>query len=166
MFEVALSSILLRGEDAALRDALINALRTKHAKGLPQFKTENTLGDYTRVFDKFHTETDVKTKILVLSSNPKAYNIDKMLEFLAQEQTVFLFYFVGVDPDRIVTPVLISIFQTKLIAATITLKHWAGRNSRGVTQFEGSVVGDLIENPDNRVDVDEAITFLRRLIEL
>lgn len=157
---------IIAGEDAALRDALIDALRDKNAKGLPQFKTENTLGDYTRVFDKFHTETDVKTKIMILSSNPKAYNIDKMLAFLAQEQTVFLFYFVGVDPGRIVTPVLISMFQTKLIAATITLKHWAGRNSRGVTQFEGAAVGELIENPDNDVDVAQATEFLRRLIAL
>lgn len=157
---------IIAGEDVALRDALVNALRAKDAKGLPPFKTENTLGDYTRVFDKFHTETDVKTKIMILSSNPKAYNIDKMLAFLAREQTVFLFYFVGVDPGRIVTPVLISMFQTKLIAATITLKHWAGRNSRGVTQFEGAAVGELIENPDNDVDVAQATEFLRRLIAL
>jgi len=157
---------LIAGEDAALRDALINALQAKNAKGLPQFKTENTLGDYTRVFEKFHTETDVKTKIMVLSSNPKAYNIDKILEFLSQDQTVFLFYFVGIDPGRVVRPVLVSMFQMQLLTATITLKHWAGRNSRGVTQFEGNTVGKLILNPDNRVAVEESKAFLRRLIKL
>lgn len=157
---------LIAGEDAALRDALVHALQKKNAKGLPQFKTENTLGDYTRVFDAFHTETDVKTKILILSSNPKAYNIDKILEFLAQDETVFLFYFVGVDPGRTVTPVLISMFQSQLIADTITLKHWAGRNSRGVTQFEGDTVGELIVNPNNHVDVEASRVFLRCLIEL
>lgn len=157
---------LIAGEDAALRDALVHALQKKNAKGLPQFKTENTLGDYTRVFDAFHTETDVKTKILILSSNPKAYNIDKILEFLAQDETVFLFYFVGVAPGRTVTPVLISMFQSQLIAGTITLKHWAGRNSRGVTLFEGDTVGELIANPNNHVDVEASRVFLRCLIEL
>lgn len=157
---------LIAGEDAALRDALVHALQKKNAKGLPQFKTENTLGDYTRMFEAFHTETDVKTKIMILSSNPKAYNIDKVLEFLARDQTVFLFYFVGVDPGRIVTPVLISMFQSQLIAGTITLKHWAGRNSRGVTQFEGNTVGELIANPNNHVDVEASRMFLQRLIEL
>jgi hypothetical protein len=157
---------IIAGEDAALRDALIAAIQDKNAQGLPQFKTENALGDYTRTFETYHTETDVKTKIMVRSSNPKAYNIDKILEFLSQDQSVFLFYFVGVDPGRTVLPVLISMFQSELIAGTITLKHWAGRNSRGVTQFEGNTVGELITNPNNHVDVEASKTFLRRLIEL
>lgn len=157
---------LIAGEDIALRDALVDALRANNSQRLPQFKTENALGDYTRNFERFRTETDVKTKIMILSSNPKAYNIDKMLEFLAQEKTVFLFYFVGVDPGQLVTPVLVSMFHTKLIAATITLKHWAGRNSRGVTQFEGTAIGDLIANPDSTIDPDQATAFLQRLIEL
>ena len=127
------------------------------------------MGDFHPSGDHLQVSTIIgtlPTKIMILSSNPKAYNIDKMLAFLAQEQTVFLFYFIGVDPGRNVTPVLISMFQTKLIAATITLKHWAGRNSRGVTQFEGAAVGELIENPDNDVDVAQATEFLRRLIAL
>ncbi len=73
---------LIAGEDERLRESLISALRSK-SKGLPAFKTDHTLGDYTRIFDAFHTETDVKTKIMILTSNPKAYNLDKMLGFLA-----------------------------------------------------------------------------------
>lgn len=53
------------------------------------------------MFDEFVTETDVKTKIMVLSSNPKAYNLDKVLEFLSQEKSVFIFYVVGVGPTRV-----------------------------------------------------------------
>ena len=107
------------------------------SRGIPAFKTENALGDYQRIFKNFFTETDVKTKIMILSSNPKAYNLDKILEFLSREKSVFMFYFVGVDPTRIVNTVLVSMFQTDLLQSTILLKHWAGRNSRGVTQFEG-----------------------------
>lgn len=157
---------LIAGEDQQLRQSLIEALCNKNAKGLPPFKTENKLGDYTRIFEDFDTETDVKTKIMVLSSNPKAYNIDKILAFLAEDRTVFMFYFVGVDPGRILNPVLLSMFQRRLLAATITLKHWAGRNSRGVTQFDGKVVAELIENPEFEIDVTESIAYLKRLIPL
>jgi hypothetical protein len=34
----------------------------------------------------------------VLSSNPKAYNLDKMLEYLSHERSVFLVYLIGVKP--------------------------------------------------------------------
>lgn len=76
-------------------------MRSKNAtNGIPQFKTENTLGDYAKEFKDYVTETDVKTKIMILDSNPKAYNLDKMLEFLASERSVFMFYFVGVEPEK------------------------------------------------------------------
>ena len=134
---------LIAGEDETLRQELVGALKDR-SKGIPQFRTENALGDYQRIFDAYHTETDVKTKIMVLNSNPKAYNIDKILEFLATERSVFLFYFVGVNPGAIVDTVLVSMFQENLLRSTILLRHWAGRNSRGVTQFEGKTIGELI----------------------
>ena len=77
---------LIAGDDERLRQSLIAALKSG-TSGLPTFKTENTLGDYQRRFDDFDTETDVKTKIMILSSNPKAYNLDKMLEFLARDRS-------------------------------------------------------------------------------
>ena len=120
---------LIAGEDDALRQEIIRAVQSKSAsKGIPAFKTENALGDYQRLFDNFVTETDVKTKIMILSSNPKAYNLDKILEFLSHDKSVFMFYFVGVDPTRIVNTVLVSMFQTDLLRSTILLRHWAGRN--------------------------------------
>ena len=155
---------LIAGEDERLRQDLILALRSK--SGLPQFKTENNLGDYTRIFDEFHTETDVKTKIMILDSNPKAYNLDKILEFLAFPKSVFMFYFVGVDPDKIVNTVLLSMFQTKLLNSTILLKHWAGRNSRGVSQFEGKTISRLIVNPEFDIDKRSAGEFLEKLLSL
>lgn len=156
---------LIAGEDDALRQQLISALRVGN-RGLPPFKTENALGDYQRQFDTFDTETDVKTKIMILNSNPKAYNLDKMLEFLASDRSVFMFYFVGVDPGKIVDTVLISMFQKKLLRATIVLRHWSGRNSRGVTQFEGRTINNLIVTPESVIDETESVDFLKRIIAL
>lgn len=156
---------LVAGEDDRLRQDLVDALKDR-SKGLPRFKTENTLGDYTRAFERFSTETDVKTKIMILDSNPKAYNLDKMLEFLAVPKSVFMFYFVGVDPDRIVNTVLVSMFQKRLLGSTILLKHWAGRNSRGVSQFEGKTLGSLIREPDYEIDIGTASAFLAKIIAL
>ncbi len=156
---------LIAGEDETLRQELIVALKAGE-KGIPRFKTENTLGDYQRQFAAFDTETDVKTKIMVLHSNPKAYNLDKMLEFLASDRSVFMFYFIGVDPAKIVNTVLVSMFQEKLLQATIVLRHWSGRNSRGVTQFEGKAINDLIIRPESGIDHGEAVEFLKRVIAL
>ena len=156
---------LIAGDDEMLRQELIAALKMGN-RGLPQFKTENALGDYQRVFEEFHTETDVKTKIMILHSNPKAYNIDKMLEFLSMDQSVFMFYFVGVDPGKIVDAVLVSMFQRNLLTATILLRHWSGRNSRGVTQLEGRTIGNLILKPDYGIDNEQSVRFLETIMAL
>lgn len=156
---------LIAGDDEGLRQRLIAALKSG-ANGLPAFRTDNTLGDYQRQFEVFDTETDVKTKIMILNSNPKAYNLDKMLEFLASARSVFMFYFVGVDPGNIVNTVLVSIFQSDLLEATILLRHWAGRNSRGVSQFEGRVINALIKQPSTKIDETKAKEFLERVIAL
>jgi len=155
---------LIAGKDEKLRQALISALKAGD-KGIPQFKTENALGDYQKIFKEYHTETDVKTKIMILNSNPKAYNLDKILEFLALEKSVFMFYFVGVGPE-IVSTILISMFQETLLESTILLKHWSGRNSRGVTQFEGKAINSLILKPEFQIDKAKAVTFLEKIIAL
>jgi len=100
---------LIAGEDEKLRASLIKALHNSN-KIIPSFRTKNSLGDYIRIFDKYNTATDIKTKIMVLSSNPKAYNIDKLLEFLSEEKSVFMFYFIGIEPNKIVNQILVSMF--------------------------------------------------------
>jgi hypothetical protein len=83
---------LIAGKDEVLKQSLIASLQNK--TDVPPFKTDNELGDYTRNFgDIYHTATDIKTKIMVLNSNPKAYNLDKMLSFLSSDNSVFMFYF-------------------------------------------------------------------------
>ena len=156
---------LIAGEDEELKEKLAEAL-VQGNREIPKFRTANDLADYTRVFDQYETATDVKTKIMVLSSNPKAYNIDKLLEYLSRRKSVFMFYFVGIEPNKIVNQVLVSMFQLDLLKSTIVLKHWAGRNSRGVTQFQGSALNKLILSPNNNVDRDESRKFLQDLIAL
>lgn len=57
-------------------------------------------------------------------------------------------------------------FQTDLLKSTILLKHWSGRNSRGVTQFEGETISKLILSPNNKIDNAASIKFLKDLINL
>ena len=156
---------MITGEDDARRKQLIDAVVQGDGE-IRKFKTTNDLADYRRNFSEHDTATDVKTKIMFLKSNPKAYNIDKLLEYLSKDKSVFMFYFVGIEPGRIINKVLVSMFQTDLIDSTIILKHWAGRNSRGVTQFQGSVLNKLILSPDNSIDRDESRKFLQDLIAL
>lgn len=155
----------IAGDDENLKAKLVNDITEEYNK-LPAFKTENTLGDYVRVFDNHHTETDVKTKIVLLNSNPKAYNIDKFLEFHNRPNTVFLFYFIGIDAEKIFNNILVSVFQKDLINSTILLRHWAGRNSRGVTQFEGSTIQKLLESPSVEIDENTARQFVHSLYDL
>ncbi len=156
---------LIAGGDDRLRQEIVYALQ-KRTKGIPQFKTENSLGDYTKEFKEYFTETDVKTKIMILDSNPKAYNLDKMLEFLASERSIFMFYFVGAEPGKIVNTVLVSMFQERLLNANILLKHWAGRNSRGVSQFEGKAISQLVFRPESDINEELSRKFLERVLAL
>jgi len=157
---------LIAGEDEKLRESLVQALHNSN-RIIPNFQTQNNLGDYIKIFNNFDTATDVKTKIMVLSSNPKAYNIDKVLEFLAKDKSVFMFYFIGIEPNKIVNQILISMFQNDLLKSTILLKHWSGRNSRGVTQFQGEVIHKLLLSPVNtKINERESEQFLNTLIDL
>lgn len=156
---------LIAGEDGILQQKLVDALNDS-SLATPQFKTKNELGDYARDFEGFVTQTDVKTKIMVLNSNPKAYNLDKVIEFLSTERSVFMFYFVGLHPGKSVETVMISMFQKKLLEGTILLPHWAGRNARGVSQFEGKTIHSLILSPDDTIEEEKSSEFLEEILNL
>ncbi|MFR3811332.1 MAG: hypothetical protein ACLTXT_02220 [Ruminococcus callidus] len=81
---------LITDNGSTLKDQIISALRGKTE--LPQFQTRDALGDYSRSFLKYQTETDIKTKVMFLAGNPKAYNVDKLLEFLTEEKAVYMIY--------------------------------------------------------------------------
>lgn len=156
---------IIAGEDDRLRSEIIHTLQ-KGTKRIPSFRTKNTLGDFVKVFDKYNTATDIKTKVMILNSAPKAYNLDKMLEFLAKEKSVFMFYFVGIMPNQVVGQVLISMFQDDLRDTTHLLKHWAGRNSRGVSQFSRQTIDTLIKEPNNNIDIVKSQDFLEKIMSL
>ena len=156
---------LLVGKDQQILGD-ISVYLTSGVGVLPDFKTDHELGDYRVNFGSYDIAVDVKSKVLTLDSNPKAYNLDKMLQFLANPNSVFVFYFVGIGNSKISTVSLTSIFEEKLLSATILLKHWSGRNSRGVSQFEGRIISELLKNPDNRIDLAAATAFLESILAL
>lgn len=83
---------------------------------------------------------DIKTKVLALQASPKAYNVDKYLALLAQGDTVMSFFFVGLDlAGHSVKSCFVSTLDRTIVGATRVQHHWAGRNSRGVTQLAGNL---------------------------
>ena len=111
---------------------------------LPEFTTKDDLGDYERTFDNGHTYTDIKTKIICLDSAPKAYNIDKFLEKMAESDSSFFFYFIGIGEDGVFNTALCSVYHNDLIDASIVQHHWAGRSTRGVIQFAGKTLNKIL----------------------
>ena len=153
---------LIAGEDAAMREQLINALVS--GDEFPRLVTRDGLGDYSKSYPDYHTETDIKTKIMVLASAPKGYNLDKMLEFLSAENSVFMIFFVGIDyAQKSIKTKLVSMFQSSLIDNTVIQAHWAGRNARGVSQFNGEAIKRIILNEYNTIDIPKAKEFLEKV---
>lgn len=77
------------------------------------------------------------------------------------------FFFVGIDIEAgNIKTCLVSIFDRTILKATRVQFHWAGRNSRGVTQLTGDFVS--IFNPDFSEDIDVSLVkdFLMKLIDL
>ena len=108
---------------------------------------------------------DVKTKVLGLSSNPKLYNVDKALKELAENQSAFCIFFIGIDRGaRRVAGRLVDILDTELIGMTCVQFHWAGRNSRGVTQLAGDSQKFFERGFARAVDCQAAKQFLTKLL--
>ncbi len=155
---------LITDNGSTLKDQIIKALRDNEP--LPEFKTEDKLGDYSKEYPRFNTETDIKTKVLFLDGNPKAYNVDKLLEFLASDKSVYMIYLLGIDENGQFVARLCSIYDIRLIKNTNIIHHWAGRNSRGVAQFIGSGLVKILQEKDATVISDRlAMKYLEDLIE-
>ncbi len=152
---------LITSEDD-LKDTLIRCLRNRAP--LPEIFTADELGDYEREFEHYLTETDIKTKILFLSSNPKGYNIDKLLAFLSEEKSVYLIYVVAIDENKHISTRLCSMYNRQLLSGTRIIKHWAGRNSRGVTQYDGRSLEEIVFDFDESVDIAAAQDFLTKCL--
>lgn len=151
--------------DDVERQQIINNLHNLEA-ALPSYDTKNGLGDYYREFDNGDTYTDIKTKVIYLNSNPKAYNIDKFLMQMADSKSVFLFFFIGVNEESIFKTLLCSVYHGKLIDNTILQFHWAGRNTRGAAQFNGTAIDEMLNEQSfvNDIDTTKSETFLQELL--
>jgi hypothetical protein len=134
---------------------------------LPIYDTKNGLGDYNKSFVDVDTYTDIKTKIIYLNSNPKAYNIDKFLKCMSEERSVFMFFFIGINEEGITNTILCSVFHDELLDATRLQDHWAGRSTRGVAQFTGEKINNLLQQNDftNSINVEESHRFLTDLLK-
>lgn len=146
------------------RKMLIDALENDNS--IPNFLTLDKLGDYSKDFDLFYTETDIKTKVLFLEANPKAYNIDKLLRFLSTDKSVYMLCFVGVSKDKKISMALVSMFQKELLENTRCMNHWAGKSTRGVTQFYGAVIKNILSSYEFSIDIDYSISRLQEMINL
>lgn len=152
--------------DDEQRKRIIDNLHNLEA-ALPSYDTKNGLGDYYREFNNGDTYTDIKTKVIYLNSNPKAYNVDKFLKQMSDSRSIFLFFFIGVDENSIFKTLLCSVYHGKLIDNTILQFHWAGRNTRGVAQFNGIAIDEMLKenNFKNHIDEQKAISFLEDLLK-
>ena len=121
----------------------------------------------SREFNNGDTYTDIKTKVIYLNSNPKAYNVDKFLKQMSDSRSIFLFFFIGVDENSIFKTLLCSVYHGKLIDNTILQFHWAGRNTRGVAQFNGIAIDEMLKENSfkNHIDEQKAISFLEDLLK-
>lgn len=157
---------LIASNDEDVKTQLYKNL--KSGTPLPTYTLHNGLGDYHKKFDNFDSETDIKVKVLIFGSAPKGYNLDKFLEFLSENNSVFLFYFVGVDQkENDILPKLVSVFDKNLLNTTHIQFHWAGRNSRGVTQFDGSKIEQIILSKDKTfIDKTKSLDFLKKIIDM
>lgn len=126
---------------------------------------QHGLGDLRRALELGELGIDIKTKLADRASAPKAYNIDKMLAFLAEEASVFAFLVMGIDlRGANVVARLIPVFDDVLLTATGIQHHWAGRGSRGVTQLAGQFGGVLDRGYIPSIDVARAQSFLCDLL--
>ena len=148
------------------RAKIIQGLSSMEA-ALPTYDTRNGLGDYCRQFGNNTTYTDIKTKVIYLNSNPKAYNIDKFLEQMSDGKSLFFFFFIGIDRNSVFKTLLCSVYHSKLLDNTILQFHWAGRSTRGTAQFNGVAIDEMLKednfcNDINKVRCREFLATLMR----
>ena len=177
------SSILVAAhiENVNIRGRLIEALITANEEererllsdvahleqALPTYDTRNGLGDYSKHFEETDSYTDIKTKIIYLHSNPKMYNIDKFLQCMAEDKSVFMFFFIGIDEQGIQQTALCSVFHPKLLDTMHLQTHWAGRSTRWVAQASGYSINELLSansNIQKEIDKQKATDFLEKLL--
>lgn len=153
--------------DEATRADILEGLTTNHSDRLPLYVSGNGLGDYIRRFGDTDAYIDIKTKVISLSSNPKAYNIDDFLSQMAKGNSVLLFFFMGLDETGISCTRLCSVYHKELLSNTLFQRLWSGRATRGETQFNGKAINRILrqEGFANEIDLKLGRDFLKQLLD-
>ena len=154
--------LITSDEGDKLREEIIKAL--KDGKPVPKANTRNDLGDFSKKFEDYNVEVDIKVESLFRKSCPKAYNIDKMMDFLSDKKSVYLLLFVGVDDKNNIKTSLCSMFQKQLLDGTSIYDGWVGRGRRGVTQFSGTAIREMLSINEANIDVKYSIDQLKKMI--
>jgi len=181
------ASLVRHPEYLRLKEELATAVRERSSQILEYARIDNVnqrgnlieqaitgginahnLGDMVRqIAGDVTVQLEIKTKLMDRASSPKAYNIDKALEALGRGRTLIAFGFVGiyVDAGRVVSST-ISILDRTVLEATRIQFHWAGRNSRGVTQLTGNFARVFAPDYQEEIDTAVAARFLADLLRL
>lgn len=109
---------------------------------------------------------DIKTALANKSSSPKLYNIDKQLEALADGRTAFAIYFVYMDPSQgSIRTYMVNALDSTVLDHIRVQFHWAGRDSRGVTQLDAGIKQHMQEQWIPSPDTKRALRFIDDLID-
>ena len=148
-------------DNVNMRGNLIEQIITKGTDIHNLEDTSRWLDDDTEV------KIDIKTKLLYRASSPKAYNIDKALRSLSRGDVLCVFCFIGLDIiEGHVYVQIVSILDKTILGTTRVQFHWAGRNSRGVTQLTGNLSVLFDSSFKEHIDIAVATRFLQRLIDM
>ncbi len=77
------------------------------------------------------------------------------------------FFFVAIDLDKhLISTRLVSVFDSTILKATRIQFHWAGRNSRGVTQLTGDLSSIFRADFEESINASEVDIYLKKLLGL
>lgn len=127
--------------------------------------TGDGLGDYSTKNRNYIIETDIKSKDMKYNSAPKGYNVDKLLSFLSKPESIYLLYIVIMNGKNSLKTDLVSIFQKQILDKTRIQHHWAGRNSRGVAQFDGQALEYFLKDDKIKIEIEKAKRYLIDLLD-
>ena len=70
----------------------------------------------------------------------------------------------AIDKNKHISTRLCSMYNQQLLSGTRIIKHWAGRNSRGVTQYDGKSLEEIVFNFNPDIDTVAAQDFLTKCL--
>lgn len=153
----------IASDDERKKKEIIQKIKDK--KIIDDLVTDDALGDYSKILGSYEIEVDIKSKLTNKGSNPKGYNIDKLLNFLSKPFSIYLLYIVAIDSEQNIDTSLVSIFQNQILEKTRIQKHWAGRETRGGAQLDGVSLEHLLADSSCYIDIERARNYLKELID-